>query len=167
MVQIGPSHIRIGAPVLDSSSEDDLAFLLGVGDDFGGGGKVGRDTALEVERHPRVSGEIGDPIPWKTGSAGEIEDAIEIVEIDLDSSSLTGLPAGCGDVDYSAPAQGLFDCCIHIGWNRTASRVIPGPSDLRVRPTGANGQDRRLSADLEMSGPPYAFVMRAPLALRL
>ena len=119
MVEFGPSFIRIGAPALDPSPKDDLAFLPGVGDDFGRGGQVGRDTTLEVERHPRVSLEIGDPIAWKAGSAGEIEDAIEIVEIDLDSSRLSALAAGCRYVDYSALVEGSFDGWIHTGWNRT------------------------------------------------
>ena len=119
MVEVGPSRIRVGAPVLDPGPKDDLALLLGVGDDFGSSGQVGRYTALEVERHPRVGLEIGNPIAWKARSAGEIEDAIEIVEIDLDSSRLPALAAGGRYVDNSALVQGSFDGWIHTGWNRT------------------------------------------------
>ena len=121
MAELGPRHIRIGAPAFDPGPKDDLGFLLGVGDYFGGGGQVGRNPALEVESHLRVSAEIGDPIAWKAGPAGEIEDSIEIVKIDLDSASLTALAAGCGYVDDAALAQGLFDGWIHIEWNRTGA----------------------------------------------
>ena len=121
MVEIGQGRIGIGAPTLDPSTEDDLALNLRVGDNFGGGGQVGRHSALEVERHARVSGEVGDPIAWKAGSAGEVENAIEIVEIDLDTPGLTALAAGCGYVDDAALAQGLFDGWIHMGWNRTGA----------------------------------------------
>ena len=115
MVEIGQSRIRIGAPTLDPGTEDDLALHLWVGDYFGGGGQVGRHSALEMERHSRVSREVGDPVAWKPGSAGEVEDAIEIVEIDLDSPSLTALAAGGCYVDDAALAQGLFDGWIHMG----------------------------------------------------
>ena len=121
MVEFGSSHIRVGSPAFDPGPEDDLALLVGVGDYFGGGGQVGRHSALEVERHSRVGREIGNPIPWKAGSASEVEDAIEIVEIDLDSPSLAALAAGCGYVDDAALDQGLFDGWIHIAWNQTGA----------------------------------------------
>ena len=121
MAEFGPRHIRIGAPAFDPGPKDDLGFLLGVFDYFGGGGQVGRNPALEVESHPGVGAEIGDPIAWKAGSAGEIEDSIEIVKIDLDSSSLTALATGCGYVDDAALFQGPFDGWIHVGLNRTGA----------------------------------------------
>ncbi len=42
--------------------------------------EVSAHSPLEVEGEPRVSAEIGEPVPFETRSTGDVELAVEVVE---------------------------------------------------------------------------------------
>ena len=126
MVEVRSSLIRIGPPAFDAGPVDDPGLLFRIGDDLGRRGEVGLHSLLEVEGHVGIRLEIGDPVPGKPRPTGQVELAVEVVEIDFYATRLATLATCGGYVDDPAPTEGLFDCSIHAGRNPVTGVGIPG-----------------------------------------
>ena len=86
----------------------DSALFSGVGDRGGEGGEVGGGSLFEVKGHAGVGEDVGVPASG-AGEAGNVEDAVQVMEPDLNPAGVAALSAGGGDIDDEVFFQGLLD----------------------------------------------------------
>src|SRR5712691_1128732 len=91
----------------------DLAALRLIQDGSRPGGQVGAYALLEVKGKLGVHQQVGIPITT-SWSPRNVQASLDIVEPDLCTAGLPGLPARGSDVDGAIALQGLFYRLVHI-----------------------------------------------------
>jgi hypothetical protein len=81
-----------------------------------------------MKRELRIRLDIGFPVSSSPRSAGQIVLAVKLVEVNLDSPRLTGLPAGGGDIGNAATVEGSLEFFSHIVSNRKRRARVPPAS---------------------------------------